>query len=96
MKELKMHWKIRHLLDHMVLDDYCEDYNIYVPRDGAIITAHLPGRGDHRFDERMVEQVEVHPDGVIVVMMDDYENPINQSDLEGVKFSIYETVIVIG
>ena len=94
---MKMHWKIRHLLDHMYMDEGWDDHQIWLVPDGAIITAWLPSRGAHRFDERIIEQVEIHDDGsIIMVMRDDYDNPLSQDDLEGLKFSIYEAVITIG
>ena len=97
-----MNWRLRQLLPHLIKEDECEDYVIYVVPQGRMVTASLPGRGPYRTDERQVEQVEFHsdpdwPHGIIVIK-DDYDNPISEVDLEsdGVKFRIYESVIEIG
>lgn len=92
-----MHWKLRNLIQDMRKDEECEDYAIYIPYRHNIITASLPGRGDYRPEERMVEQVELHHDGAIVIMKDDYDNPINEVDLdEDIKFYFYTAERIIG
>jgi len=93
-----MHWKLKALLAHIEIDTtVCDDHVVHTAPPGWIMmvrTSHASGG----FTERLIEQVEVHEGQGLLIMKDDYDNPIFESELASysIMLVLYRSSVVIG